>query len=67
MNEITNTDSQSNFQEILLDEVDAVAGGRMNQYGDLPRPPRPPIEPGHGAGGYFLPEMEMDTGIIYLP
>ena len=67
MNEITKTESHSTFQVLLLEEVSAVAGGRINLYGDLPRPPRPPIEPGHGAGGYCLPEMEMDTGKIFLP
>lgn len=47
-------------------EVAQVAGGMINQRTD--RPIKPPIEPGHTGGGvgYFLPEMEMDAGIIFL-
>lgn len=65
MNQVIKTDYQSNFQELLPEEASAIAGGMINLRGDGP-PRHPPIEPGHGAG-YFLPEMEMDTGIIYLP
>ena len=55
------------MQQLSREEAASVAGGMINQHTERPR--KPPIEPGHpGSGaGYFLPEMEMDTGIIYLP
>lgn len=53
------------IQEISGEALAQVAGGMINlrQDGPMPRPHEPA---GHGAG-YFLPEMEMDTGPIYLP
>jgi hypothetical protein len=60
--------SVTNFDIDVLhaSEVAQVAGGMINQRTE--RPIKPPIEPGHTGGGvgYFLPEMEMDTGIIFL-
>ena len=66
MKYVTQNYSLSDLQTVSPEEATAVAGGKMNQYGDIPRPIHQPIDSGHGAGGYSLPEMEMDTGIIYL-
>lgn len=53
------------IRDISDEDLAHVAGGMINlrQDGPMPRPQEPA---GHGAG-YFLPEMEMDTGPIYLP
>jgi hypothetical protein len=49
------------------EELGAVAGAMMNPYPDGQRPMKPAqLESGHGLG-YFLPEMEFDVGIRYLP
>lgn len=58
---------KSCMQQLSWEETACVAGGMINLHSERPR--KPPIEPGHpgGGAGYFLPEMEMDTGIIYLP
>lgn len=52
------------IQEISDQDLVLVAGGRINLRQDGPAPR--PQQPGGGAG-YFLPEMEMDTGPIFLP
>ena len=57
--------SPSHIWDISSEELTLVAGGRINLRADGPMPrPQPPAG---GAAGYFLPEMEMDTGPIYLP
>jgi hypothetical protein len=47
------------------EELVHVAGGMIKLPRERPMPlPQEPAGPGVG---YFLPEMEMDTGLIFLP
>ena len=66
---INTSELLATFDSMTLDEMEAVSGGRMNSYPDGIRPLRPqrPDSYNSSGAGYFLPEMEMDTGIVYLP
>ncbi len=54
-----------NFQILNREEAEAISGGKINHRDESPPPI--PRDPGHGASTYYLPEIEMDTGPIYLP
>ena len=64
MHRVTHTE-MDRIREVSAQELQHIAGGRINLRQDGPAP-RPQEPSGHGIG-YFLPEMEMDTGPIFLP
>jgi hypothetical protein len=56
----------SSTEELGHEAMEDVRGGRINlrQFGPTPKQP---VDDGL-AGGYFLPEMEIDTGgPVFLP